>query len=144
MGKDVMPPSPPSPPLLSQLWPRPRMPSVFSVRPTHGLMLNVSKPPDDSVPDVVKCETEDVSKREDHWSSTPRMMVRPSLSETSQVLPSSQLDMSADSASGPPLPSRPSIPSTAPITRRDSPCQDQSWPMLISKESFKLMKSRPP
>merc|ERR1711953_81219 len=82
-------------------------------------------------------------------------MVLPSLSETSQVSPSSQLtnstcsnspqvDMSADSASGPPLPSRPSIPSTAPTTRRDSPCQDQSWPMLISKESFKLMKSRPP
>merc|ERR1712131_524419 len=82
-------------------------------------------------------------------------MVRPSLSETSQVSPSSQLtnsicssspqvDTLVDSASGPPPPSRPSILSTALITRRDSPCQDQSWPMLISKESFKLMKSRPP
>merc|ERR1712131_244202 len=82
-------------------------------------------------------------------------MVGSSLSETSQVSPSSQstsstcsnspqVDTSADSASGPPLPSRLSTPSTAPKTKRDSLCQDQSWPMLISKESSKPTKSKPP
>merc|ERR1711962_1458166 len=63
-------------------------------------------------------------------------MVRPSLSETPQVV------TLVDSVSGLPPLSRLLILSTVPKTKRDSICQDQSWQMLIFKESFKPMKSR--
>merc|ERR1712037_931785 len=102
-----------------------------------------------------RCETDDESRSEVLSSFTRTTTVSSRPCETFPALPSSQ-STSLTSSSSPQVATLDDSPSTPPrlsrlltlstllLTRRASPCHDQSSPTLIFSESSRLMNSRLP